>query len=127
MRDYPNQPMVTLVEEDAESAPKYDSDGDEIIADKLVTHSLAKTSPFLFALVVAEENDIGGSIPAKVQPLVQEFADILPEEILLAAMMTTSFVIQNRLCLYGAVPKSGDDVSSVVQRLAPEKKVENTE
>ncbi|GKD86714.1 hypothetical protein Tco_1357868, partial [Tanacetum coccineum] len=43
--------------------------------------SLAKTSPFLFALVVAEENDIGGGIPAKVQPLVQEFTNILPEEI----------------------------------------------
>ncbi|GJS97673.1 hypothetical protein Tco_0804641 [Tanacetum coccineum] len=31
MRDCPNQQMVTLVEEDAEAAPKYDSDGDELV------------------------------------------------------------------------------------------------
>ncbi|GJW53499.1 reverse transcriptase domain-containing protein [Tanacetum coccineum] len=42
---------------------------------------LVKTSQFLFALVVVEENDIHGSIPAKVQHVVQEFADILHEEI----------------------------------------------
>ncbi|GKE02527.1 reverse transcriptase domain-containing protein [Tanacetum coccineum] len=182
MRDYPNQPMVTLVEEDASSAPKYDSDGDEImykdeevclpdVGESLViqralnvdasktnndlwiegggspraisvdlvkerecdhgsswqfdrktkhdgflyTYSfrkdgvnvtlvpldirgisesnatlflkhdefvgLVKTSQFLFALVVVEDNDIHGSIPAKVQHVVQEFADILHEEI----------------------------------------------
>ena len=42
---------------------------------------VAKISPFMFALVVVEENESGGKILATVQPLVKEFMDILPEEI----------------------------------------------
>ena len=35
----------------------------------------------MFALVVAEENKLGGKNPDEVQPLVEEFMDILPKEI----------------------------------------------
>ncbi|GJV18273.1 reverse transcriptase domain-containing protein [Tanacetum coccineum] len=130
MRECPNQQMVTLVEENAKPAPKYDSKRDELvyedeevvlpdhvgiegggspraISDDLVKKRIAvkvskrclvqfsigrkykdevwcKVIPMdacHILLVVAEENNMGGDIPTKVQPLVQEFADILPKEI----------------------------------------------
>lgn len=42
---------------------------------------VAKSRPFMFSLVVAEENDSSVQIPTAVQPLVEEFMDIFPEEI----------------------------------------------
>ncbi|GJU89629.1 RNA-directed DNA polymerase [Tanacetum coccineum] len=42
---------------------------------------LMKTSPFVFTLVVVEENKIISEAPLQVQPLLREFADVIPDDI----------------------------------------------
>nr|GEV41148.1 reverse transcriptase domain-containing protein [Tanacetum cinerariifolium] len=40
-----------------------------------------KTSPYVFTLVVVEENKIISEAPLQVQPLLREFADVIPDDI----------------------------------------------
>ncbi|GKE25998.1 RNA-directed DNA polymerase [Tanacetum coccineum] len=40
-----------------------------------------KTSPYVFTLVVVEENEIISEAPLQVQPLLREFADVIPDDI----------------------------------------------
>ncbi|GJR91461.1 RNA-directed DNA polymerase [Tanacetum coccineum] len=42
---------------------------------------LVKTSPYVFTLVVVEENQIISEAPLQVQPLLKEFADVIPDDI----------------------------------------------
>nr|GEX08921.1 reverse transcriptase domain-containing protein [Tanacetum cinerariifolium] len=42
---------------------------------------LMKTSPYVFTLVVVEKNKIISEAPLKVQPLLREFADVIPDDI----------------------------------------------
>nr|GEX81576.1 putative reverse transcriptase domain-containing protein [Tanacetum cinerariifolium] len=40
-----------------------------------------KSSPYVFTLVVVEENEIISEAPLQVQPLLREFADVIPDDI----------------------------------------------
>ncbi|XP_071687037.1 uncharacterized protein [Rutidosis leptorrhynchoides] len=40
-----------------------------------------KLAPLIFALVVAETNEVADKVPDQVKPLLWEFADVIPEEI----------------------------------------------
>ncbi|GJU02560.1 reverse transcriptase domain-containing protein [Tanacetum coccineum] len=42
---------------------------------------LMKTSPYVFTLVVVEENEIIKKAPLQVQPLLREFSDVIPGDI----------------------------------------------
>ncbi|GJT67489.1 reverse transcriptase domain-containing protein [Tanacetum coccineum] len=42
---------------------------------------LMKTSPYVFTLVVVEENEIISEAPLQVQPLLREFVDVIPDDI----------------------------------------------
>ncbi|GJW31110.1 hypothetical protein Tco_0051142 [Tanacetum coccineum] len=57
--------------------------GSNLFIKKTGFEGLMKNSPFVFTLVVVEENEIISEAPLQVQPLLREFADVIPDDILL--------------------------------------------
>ncbi|GKE89451.1 hypothetical protein Tco_1566926 [Tanacetum coccineum] len=55
--------------------------GSNLFMKKTNFKGLVKTSPYVFTLVVVEENEIISEAPLQVQPLLKEFADVIPDEI----------------------------------------------
>nr|GEU41760.1 hypothetical protein [Tanacetum cinerariifolium] len=64
---------VVEVEEKAE--------GSNLFVKKTSLEELMKTSPYVFTLVVVEENKIISEAPLQVQPLLREFSDVIPDDI----------------------------------------------
>ncbi|GJS91684.1 reverse transcriptase domain-containing protein [Tanacetum coccineum] len=57
------------------------ADGSNLFMKKTDFEGLVKTSPYMFTLVVVEENKIINGAPLQVQPLLKEFADVIPDDI----------------------------------------------
>ncbi|GJX52660.1 putative reverse transcriptase domain-containing protein [Tanacetum coccineum] len=55
--------------------------GYNLFMKKTDFEGLVKTSPYVFTLVVVEENEIISEAPLQVQPLLKEFADVIPDDI----------------------------------------------
>nr|GEZ12561.1 reverse transcriptase domain-containing protein [Tanacetum cinerariifolium] len=55
--------------------------GFNLFMNKTNFEGLVKTSPYVFTLVVIEENEIISETPVQVQPLLKEFADVIPNAI----------------------------------------------
>ncbi|GJR60132.1 RNA-directed DNA polymerase [Tanacetum coccineum] len=55
--------------------------GSNLFMKKIDFEGLVKTSPYVFTLVVVEENEIISEAPLQVQPLLKEFADVIPDDI----------------------------------------------
>ncbi|GJY16226.1 reverse transcriptase domain-containing protein [Tanacetum coccineum] len=55
--------------------------GSNLFIKKTDFEGLVKTSPYVFTLVVVEENEIISEAPLQVQPLLKEFADVIPDDI----------------------------------------------
>ncbi|GJX22000.1 hypothetical protein Tco_0226445 [Tanacetum coccineum] len=56
--------------------------GSNLFIKKTGFEGLMKNSPFVFTLVVVKENEIINEAPLQVQPLLREFADVIPDDIL---------------------------------------------
>ncbi|GJY98032.1 RNA-directed DNA polymerase [Tanacetum coccineum] len=56
-------------------------EGSNLFMKKTDFEGLMKTSPYVFTLVVVEENEIISEAPLQVQPLLREFADVIPNDI----------------------------------------------
>ncbi|GJX96711.1 hypothetical protein Tco_0352509 [Tanacetum coccineum] len=57
------------------------AEGSNLFMKKTDFEGLMKTSPYVFTLVVVEENEIISEAPLQVQPLLREFADVIPDDI----------------------------------------------
>ncbi|GJT47987.1 reverse transcriptase domain-containing protein [Tanacetum coccineum] len=57
------------------------AEGSNLFMKKTGFEGLIKTSPCVFTLVVVEENKIISEAPLQVQPLLREFADVIPDDI----------------------------------------------
>ncbi|GKA13326.1 RNA-directed DNA polymerase, partial [Tanacetum coccineum] len=55
--------------------------GSNLFMKKIDFEGLVKTSPYVFTLVVVEENEIINEAPLQVQPLLKKFADVIPDNI----------------------------------------------
>ncbi|GJZ26097.1 reverse transcriptase domain-containing protein [Tanacetum coccineum] len=55
--------------------------GSNLFMKKTDFEGLMKTTPYVFTLVVVEENEIISEAPLQVQPLLREFADVIPGDI----------------------------------------------
>ncbi|GJV49855.1 RNA-directed DNA polymerase [Tanacetum coccineum] len=55
--------------------------GSNLFVKKTEFEGLVKTSPYVFTLVVVEENQIITEAPLQVQPLLKEFADVILDDI----------------------------------------------
>ncbi|GKE73288.1 reverse transcriptase domain-containing protein, partial [Tanacetum coccineum] len=55
--------------------------GSNLFMKKIGFEELMKTSPYVFTLVVVEENKITSEAPLQVQPLLREFTDVIPDDI----------------------------------------------
>ncbi|GJW75565.1 reverse transcriptase domain-containing protein [Tanacetum coccineum] len=60
---------------------KTQSEGSNLFMKNTDFEGLVKTSHYVFTLVVVEENDIISEAPLQVQPLLKEFADVIPDDI----------------------------------------------
>nr|GEU64715.1 reverse transcriptase domain-containing protein [Tanacetum cinerariifolium] len=61
--------------------PRTQAEGSNLFMKKTLFEGLMKTNPYVFTFVVVEENDIISEAPLQVQPLLREFADVIPDEI----------------------------------------------
>ncbi|GJY21542.1 reverse transcriptase domain-containing protein, partial [Tanacetum coccineum] len=67
---------------DIEAEPELDEpDGSNLFMKKTDFEGLVKTSPYVFTLVVVEENAIISEAPLQVQSLLKEFADVISDDI----------------------------------------------
>ncbi|GJX10702.1 reverse transcriptase domain-containing protein [Tanacetum coccineum] len=57
------------------------AEGSNLFMKKIDFEGLVKTSPYVFTLVVIEENEIISAAPLQVQRLLKEFADVIPDDI----------------------------------------------
>ncbi|GJT45861.1 reverse transcriptase domain-containing protein [Tanacetum coccineum] len=57
------------------------AEGSNLFMKKTDFEGLVKTSPYVFTLVVVEENHIISEAPLQVQSLLMEFADVIPDDI----------------------------------------------
>nr|GEX76730.1 reverse transcriptase domain-containing protein [Tanacetum cinerariifolium] len=55
--------------------------GSNLFMKKTNFERLVKTRPYMFTLVVVEEHKIISKAPLQVQPLLKEFADVIPDDI----------------------------------------------
>ncbi|GKE33451.1 hypothetical protein Tco_1452773 [Tanacetum coccineum] len=69
---------ITLVPFDSRQTQ---AEGSNLFMKKTDFQGLIKTSPYVFTLVVVEENEIISEAPLQVQPLLKEFADVIPDDI----------------------------------------------
>ncbi|GKF36250.1 hypothetical protein Tco_0113008, partial [Tanacetum coccineum] len=69
---------ITLVPFDSRQKQ---AEGFNLFMKKIVFEGLMKTSPYVFTLVVVEENEIISEAPLQVQPLLREFADVIHGDI----------------------------------------------
>ncbi|GKB55490.1 reverse transcriptase domain-containing protein [Tanacetum coccineum] len=69
---------ITLVAFDSRQTQ---AEGSNLFMKKTDFEGLVKTSPYVFTLVVVEENEIISEAPLQVQPLLKEFADVIPDDI----------------------------------------------
>ncbi|GKC56636.1 reverse transcriptase domain-containing protein, partial [Tanacetum coccineum] len=69
---------ITLVPFDSRQTQ---AEGSNLFMKKTDFEGLMKTSPYVFTLVVVEENEIISEAPLQVQPLLREFADVIPNDI----------------------------------------------
>ncbi|GKE58948.1 reverse transcriptase domain-containing protein, partial [Tanacetum coccineum] len=69
---------ITLVPFDSRQTQ---ADGSNLFMKKTDFEGLLKTSPYVFTLVVVEENEINSEAPLPVQPLLREFVDVIPDDI----------------------------------------------
>ncbi|GJV05059.1 RNA-directed DNA polymerase [Tanacetum coccineum] len=69
---------ITLVPFDSRQTH---AEGSNLFMKKTGFEGLMKTSPYVFTLVVVEENEIISEAPLQVQPLLREFADVIPDDI----------------------------------------------
>nr|GEV54112.1 hypothetical protein [Tanacetum cinerariifolium] len=69
---------ITLVPFDSRQTQ---AEGSNLFMKKTGFEGFMKTSPCVFTLVVVEENEIISKAPLKVQPLLREFADVIPDDI----------------------------------------------
>ncbi|GKA17093.1 RNA-directed DNA polymerase [Tanacetum coccineum] len=56
-------------------------EGSNLFMKKTDFGGLMKTTPYVFTLVVVEENEIISEAPQQVQPLLRDFADVIPDDI----------------------------------------------
>nr|GFA76478.1 hypothetical protein [Tanacetum cinerariifolium] len=57
------------------------AEGSNLFMKKTDFEGLVKTSPYVFILMVVEENKIISEAPLQVRPLLKEFADVIPDDI----------------------------------------------
>ncbi|GKE07976.1 putative CCCH-type zinc finger family protein, partial [Tanacetum coccineum] len=57
------------------------AEGSNLFMKKTSFEGLMKTSPYVFTLVVVEENEIISEAPLQVQPFLREFADVILDDI----------------------------------------------
>ncbi|GKC06370.1 hypothetical protein Tco_0997980 [Tanacetum coccineum] len=57
------------------------AEGSNLFMKKTGFEGLMKTSPYVFTLVVVEENELISEAPLQVQPLLRKFADVIPDDI----------------------------------------------
>nr|GEV72438.1 hypothetical protein [Tanacetum cinerariifolium] len=57
------------------------AEGSNLFMKKTDFEGLVKTSPYVFILMVVEENKIISQAPLQVRPLLKEFADVIPDDI----------------------------------------------
>ncbi|GKA17092.1 RNA-directed DNA polymerase [Tanacetum coccineum] len=57
------------------------AEGSNLFMKKTDFEGLMNTTPYVFTLVVVEENKIISEAPLQVQPLLREFADVIPDDI----------------------------------------------
>ncbi|GJX52863.1 putative reverse transcriptase domain-containing protein [Tanacetum coccineum] len=69
---------ITLVSFDSRQTQ---AEGSNLFMKKIDIKGLAKSSPYVFTLVVVEENEIISEAPLPVHPLHKEFADVIPDDI----------------------------------------------
>ncbi|GKF43901.1 hypothetical protein Tco_0130453 [Tanacetum coccineum] len=69
---------ITLVPLDSRQTQ---AEGYNLFMKKTNFEGLMKTIPYVFTLVVVEENEINSEAPLQVQPLLREFADVIPNDI----------------------------------------------
>ncbi|GJU67477.1 reverse transcriptase domain-containing protein, partial [Tanacetum coccineum] len=69
---------ITLVPFDSRQTQ---AEGYNLFMKKIVFEGLMKTSPYVFTLVVVEENEIIIEAPLQVQPLLREFVDVIHGDI----------------------------------------------
>ncbi|GJZ92201.1 reverse transcriptase domain-containing protein [Tanacetum coccineum] len=69
---------ITLVPFDSRQTQ---ADVSNLFMKKTVFEGLMKTSPYVFTLMVVKENEIISEAPLQVQPLLREFADVIPGDI----------------------------------------------
>ncbi|GKC44869.1 reverse transcriptase domain-containing protein [Tanacetum coccineum] len=69
---------ITLVPFDSRQTQ---AEGSNLFMKKTNFEGLMKTSPYMFTLVVIEENKIISEAPLQFQPLLREFADVIPDDI----------------------------------------------
>ncbi|GKA44029.1 reverse transcriptase domain-containing protein, partial [Tanacetum coccineum] len=69
---------ITLVPFDSRQTQE---EGSNLFMKKTGFEGLMKTSPYVFTLVVVEENKIISEAPLQVQSLLREFANVIPDDI----------------------------------------------
>ncbi|GJU02793.1 hypothetical protein Tco_1113131 [Tanacetum coccineum] len=69
---------ITLVPFDSRQTQ---AEGSNLFMKKTDFEGLMKTRPYVFTLMVVEENEIISEAPLQVQPLLREFADVIPNDI----------------------------------------------
>ncbi|GJY90204.1 reverse transcriptase domain-containing protein [Tanacetum coccineum] len=69
---------ITLVPFDSHQTQ---AKGSNLFMKRTDFEGLMKTSPYVFTFVVVEENEIISEAPLQVQPLLREFADVIPDDI----------------------------------------------
>ncbi|GJT66612.1 RNA-directed DNA polymerase [Tanacetum coccineum] len=69
---------ITLVPFDSH---QIQADVSNLFMKKTVFEGLLKTSPYVFTLMVVKENKIISEAPLQGQPLLREFADVIPSDI----------------------------------------------
>nr|GEV19977.1 reverse transcriptase domain-containing protein [Tanacetum cinerariifolium] len=74
---YPNHGEALVIQRVLNTQAK----GSNLFMKKTGFEGLMKTNPYVFTLVVVEENEIISKVPLQVQPLLREFADVIPGNI----------------------------------------------
>ncbi|GJX12272.1 reverse transcriptase domain-containing protein [Tanacetum coccineum] len=69
---------ITLVPFDSRQSQ---TESSNLFIKKTGFEGLLKTSPYVFTIVVVEENEIISEAPLQVHPLLREFADVIPNDI----------------------------------------------
>ncbi|GKB80584.1 putative reverse transcriptase domain-containing protein [Tanacetum coccineum] len=69
---------ITLIPFDSRQTQ---AEGSNLFMKKSDFEGLMKTNPYVFTLMVVEENEIISEAPLQVQPLLREFADVIPDDI----------------------------------------------